>query len=70
MLDVDVDARSIGYAGPLTPTFDKLNNPMSAHVQAAPFENLDVLDSGFGLSVPPVTLFPCGTLDWASGAKD
>ena len=43
MLDVEAYARRIGYAGPLTPTLDTLNDLMSAHVQAVPFENLDVL---------------------------
>lgn len=33
----------IGYAGPVVPTLDTLNGLMHAHVQAIPFENLDVL---------------------------
>ena len=43
MLDVEAYTRRIGYVGPLTPTLDTLNDLMSAHVQAVPFENLDVL---------------------------
>jgi N-hydroxyarylamine O-acetyltransferase len=33
----------IGYAGPVAPTLETLNGIVRAHVQAIPFENLDVI---------------------------
>lgn len=55
MLDVDAYTRRTGYTGPLTPTLDTLNDLMSAHVQAIPFENLDVL-LGRGIDLAPDAL--------------
>jgi N-hydroxyarylamine O-acetyltransferase len=43
--DIDLDAyfSRIGYQGPRAPTLDVLQAITAAHVQAIPFENLDVL---------------------------
>ena len=43
MIDLDAYFARIGYGGPAAPRLDVLNDLMSAHVQAVPFENLDVL---------------------------
>lgn len=43
MLDLDAYFARIGYTGPRTPTLETLNGIVYAHVQAIPFENLDVL---------------------------
>ena len=43
MIDLDRYFARIGYHGPRTPTLDTLNQIVCAHVQAIPFENLDVL---------------------------
>jgi N-hydroxyarylamine O-acetyltransferase len=43
MIDLDAYFARIGLAGPRTPTLDTLNAIANAHVQAIPFENLDVL---------------------------
>jgi N-hydroxyarylamine O-acetyltransferase len=40
----------VGYRGPLAPTVDVLNGLMAAHVEAIPFENLDLL-LGRGVSL-------------------
>jgi N-hydroxyarylamine O-acetyltransferase len=42
----------IGYTGPVVPTLETLNGVMHAHVQAIPFENLDVL-LGRGIDLSP-----------------
>jgi N-hydroxyarylamine O-acetyltransferase len=43
VLDLDAYFARIGYAGARTPTLDTLNGIVHAHIQAIPFENLDVL---------------------------
>ena len=43
MLDLDHYFARIGYDGPRTATLDTLNAISRAHVEAIPFENLDVL---------------------------
>ncbi len=43
MLDLDAYFARTGYRGPRTPVLDTLNGIVHAHVQAIPFENLDVL---------------------------
>lgn len=43
MLDLDAYFARIGYAGSRAPTLDTLNSIVHAHIQAIPFENLDVL---------------------------
>lgn len=43
MVDLDAYFSRIGYSGSRAPTLETLNAIMSAHVQAIPFENLDVL---------------------------
>lgn len=43
MIDLDRYFARIGYHGPRTATLDTLNQIVCAHVQAIPFENLDVL---------------------------
>lgn len=43
MLDLDAYFARIAYRGPRTPTLATLNGIVHAHVQAIPFENLDVL---------------------------
>jgi N-hydroxyarylamine O-acetyltransferase len=42
-LDLDAYFARIGYRGPRTATLDALHGIAGAHVQAIPFENLDVL---------------------------
>lgn len=42
-MDVDAYLARIGYAGPRTPVRETLAGILRAHVQAIPFENLDVL---------------------------
>ena len=41
--DLDAYFALIDYRGPRTPTLDVLHAITAAHVQAIPFENLDVL---------------------------
>ena len=43
MPDLDAYFARTGYAGPRTPTLATLHGIVAAHVQAIPFENLDVL---------------------------
>jgi N-hydroxyarylamine O-acetyltransferase len=43
VIDLDRYFARIGYDGPRTPTLDTLNGIVHAHVQAIPFENLDIL---------------------------
>lgn len=43
MLDLEAYFVRIGYRGASTPTLDTLNGIVQAHIQAIPFENLDVL---------------------------
>lgn len=43
MLDLDAYFARIGYDGARTPTLETLNHIVHAHIQAIPFENLDVL---------------------------
>ncbi len=43
MLDLDAYFARIDHRGPRTPTLDTLNSIVLAHIQAIPFENLDVL---------------------------
>ena len=43
MIDLDAYFTRIGHRGPRTPTLETLHAIASAHVQAIPFENLDVL---------------------------
>jgi len=43
MIDLDAYFARIGHDGPRTPTLETLNAIVNAHVQAIPFENLDVL---------------------------
>lgn len=43
MLDLDAYFARIGYHGGRAPTLETLNGIVHAHVQAIPFENLDVL---------------------------
>jgi N-hydroxyarylamine O-acetyltransferase len=56
MLDLDAYFARIGYAGSRAPTLATLNALTSAHAQAIPFENLDVL-LGRGISLDPDALF-------------
>ena len=55
MIDLDRYFRRTGYDGPVAPTLDTLNGIMYAHVQAIPFENLDVL-LGRGIDLSPDAL--------------
>lgn len=55
-LDLDAYFARIGYDGPRTPTIKTLNGIASAHAQAIPFENLDVL-LGRSISLEPETIF-------------
>lgn len=51
-MHLDAYFRRIGYTGPRTPTLDTLRALQEAHVQAVPFENLDVLlDRRIGLEL-------------------
>jgi N-hydroxyarylamine O-acetyltransferase len=43
VIDIDAYVARIGFHGPLQPTLATLNVIVAAHVQAIPFENLDVL---------------------------
>lgn len=43
MIDLDAYFERIGHRGPRAPTLETLNAIAAAHVQAIPFENLDVL---------------------------
>lgn len=43
MIDLDAYFERIGLSGPMPPTLATLNALTAAHVQAIPFENLDVL---------------------------
>jgi N-hydroxyarylamine O-acetyltransferase len=43
VIDLDRYFARIGYDGPRAPTLDTLNHIVHAHVQAIPFENLDIL---------------------------
>ncbi len=43
MLDLDAYFARIEYTGARAPTLDTLNGIVAAHIQAIPFENLDVL---------------------------
>jgi N-hydroxyarylamine O-acetyltransferase len=42
-LDINAYFARIGYTGPTAPTVETLNGILNAHVQAIPFENLDVI---------------------------
>ncbi len=55
-LDLDAYFDRIGYQGPREPTVAVLNALMAAHVQAIPFENLDVL-RGAGVDLAPDAVF-------------
>ncbi|MET0595310.1 MAG: arylamine N-acetyltransferase [Polyangiaceae bacterium] len=56
-LPVDLDAyfQRIGYRGPTSPTLETLNGIVNHHVQAIPFENLDIL-LGRGIDISPASL--------------
>jgi N-hydroxyarylamine O-acetyltransferase len=43
MIDLERYVQRVGYAGPIAPTRATLNGLMQAHIQAIPFENIDVL---------------------------
>jgi N-hydroxyarylamine O-acetyltransferase len=55
LLELDAYLSRIGYRGPVAPTLDTLHGLMSAHVQAVPFENLDIL-LGRGVDLSPASL--------------
>ncbi|HXU62281.1 MAG TPA: arylamine N-acetyltransferase [Polyangia bacterium] len=57
-MSVDLTAyfQRIGYTGPREPTLSVLTALMNAHVQAIPFENLDVV-LGTGVDLAPEALF-------------
>lgn len=55
MIDLDAYFARIGHTGPRTPTLETLNAIVNAHVQAIPFENLDVL-LGRGIALDPAAL--------------
>lgn len=55
MLDLDLYFSRIGHRGARTPTLEALNAIVNAHVQAIPFENLDVL-LGRGIDLAPEAL--------------
>ena len=55
-LDLAAYFSRIGYRGPGAPTVEALNALTSAHVQAIPFENLDVL-LGRGIDLAPEAIF-------------
>lgn len=42
-MDLDASFERIGYRGARAPTVEVLNQLVRAHVEAIPFENLDVL---------------------------
>jgi len=52
VIDLDAYFARIGYHGPRSATLETLNAIASAHVQAIPFENLDVL-LGRGIELEP-----------------
>ena len=52
MVDLDAYFARIRYGGPTGPTIQTLHDIMDAHVQAVPFENLDVL-LGRGIDLSP-----------------
>lgn len=56
-LPVDLDAyfARIGYGGATSPTLDNLNGIVAHHVQAIPFENLDIL-LGRPIDIAPASL--------------
>jgi N-hydroxyarylamine O-acetyltransferase len=54
-LDLSAYLERIAYTGPVAPTLGTLNGVMHAHVQAIPFENLDVL-LGRSISLSPEAL--------------
>jgi N-hydroxyarylamine O-acetyltransferase len=55
VIDLDAYFARTGYSGPVVPTLGVLNDVMQAHVQAVPFENLDVL-LGRGIDLAPESL--------------
>lgn len=55
MIDLDAYFARIGYHGPRSATLETLHAIASAHVQAIPFENLDVL-LGRGIELEPSAL--------------
>jgi len=55
VIDLDAYFARTGYSGPVVPTLAVLNDVMQAHVQAVPFENLDVL-LGRGIELAPESL--------------
>jgi len=55
-LDLAAYFERIAYTGPREPTLPVLNALMAAHVQAIPFENLDVL-LGTGVDIRPEAVF-------------
>jgi len=55
VIDLDAYFARTGYSGPVVPTLAVLNDVMQAHVQAVPFENLDVL-LGRGIDLAPESL--------------
>lgn len=55
-LDLAAYFSRIGYRGPRAPTIEVLNALTSAHAQAIPFENLDVL-LGRGIDLAPEAVF-------------
>ena len=54
-IDLDAYFARIGYRGARTPTLETLNAIVAAHIEAIPFENLDVL-LGRGISLEPADL--------------
>lgn len=52
MVNLDAYFARIGYGGGTAPTVDTLHDIMQAHVQAVPFENLDVI-LGRGIDLAP-----------------
>lgn len=55
MLDLDAYFARIGYTGSRAPTLATLNALVHAHIQAIPFENLDVL-RGLPIELAPAAL--------------
>ncbi|MDB4958483.1 MAG: N-hydroxyarylamine O-acetyltransferase [Myxococcales bacterium] len=55
MIDLDAYFARIGYRGSRAPALDTLNAIVNAHVQAIPFENLDVLQ-GLPIDLEPSAL--------------
>ena len=54
-LDLDAYFARTGYTGPRAPPLATLNGIVAAHVQAIPFENLDVL-LGRGINLEPAAI--------------